>query len=46
MNLWIRESIFYQFYTLGFCGVLEPGKIYDKKNRLSKIGKWIPHLKE
>ncbi len=46
MNLWIRESIFYQFYTLGFCGVLEPGKIYDKKNRLSKIEKWIPHLKE
>ncbi|NRY54074.1 hypothetical protein B0H69_003781 [Clostridium beijerinckii] len=31
MNLWIRESIFYQFYTLGFCGVLEPGKVYDKK---------------
>ncbi|WP_238948891.1 alpha-amylase family glycosyl hydrolase [Clostridium sp. YIM B02569] len=46
MNLWIRESIFYQFYTLGFCGVLEPGKVYDKKNRLNKIEKWIPHLKE
>jgi len=46
MNLWIRESIFYQFYTLGFCGVLEPGKVYDKKNRLNKIEKWIPYLKE
>ncbi|WP_026888455.1 alpha-amylase family glycosyl hydrolase [Clostridium beijerinckii] len=46
MNLWIRESIFYQFYTLGFCGVLEPGKEYDKRNRLNKIEEWIPHLRE
>lgn len=46
MNLWIRESIFYQFYTLGVCGVLEPGKIYEDENRLAKIKEWIPHLKE
>jgi cyclomaltodextrinase len=46
MNLWVRESIFYQFYTLGFCGVLEPGKVYEKENRLAKIEKLIPHLKE
>lgn len=46
MNSWIKESIFYQFYTLGFCGVLEPGRIYEEKNRLIKIEKWIPHLKE
>ena len=46
MNSWINESIFYQIYPLGFCGVLEPGKIYEKSNRLSKIEEWIPHLKE
>lgn len=46
MNLWIRESIFYQFYTLGVCGVLEPGIIYKEENRLTKIKDWIPHLKE
>ena len=46
MNSWIRESIFYQFYTLGFCGVLEPSRIYEEENRLTKIEKWIPHLKE
>lgn len=46
MNLWIRESIFYQFYTLGVCGVLEPGRVYDEENRLTKIEEWIPHLKE
>lgn len=46
MNLWIKDSVIYEFYTLGFCGVLEPGKVYEKKNRLTKIEKWIPHLKE
>jgi len=46
MNSWIRESIFYQFYTLGVCGVLEPGRVYEEENRLTKIEEWIPHLKE
>lgn len=46
MNSWIRESIFFQFYTLGFCGVLEPSRVYEEKNRLTKVEKWIPHLKE
>jgi glycosidase len=46
MNMWIRESIFYQFYTLGICGVLEPGREYEEENRFTKIEKWIPHLKE
>jgi glycosidase len=46
MNSWIKESVFYQFYTLGFCGVLEPSRIYEEKNRLAKIKTWIPHLKE
>ncbi|OPJ58547.1 alpha-amylase family glycosyl hydrolase [Clostridium chromiireducens] len=46
MNTWIKESIFYQFYTLGVCGTLEPGKVYKEENRLAKIENWIPHLKE
>lgn len=45
MNSWIRESIFYQIYPLGFCGVLEQGKIYEEKNRFTYIEEWIPHLK-
>ena len=44
MNSWIRESIFYHIYPLGFCGVLEQDKIYKPGNRLSKIISWIPHL--
>jgi glycosidase len=47
MNEWIRESVFFQFFPLGLCGVLEPGKVYEKgKNRFIKIEEWIPHLKE
>ncbi|MDO5518648.1 MAG: alpha-amylase family glycosyl hydrolase [Clostridium sp.] len=46
MNSWIRDSIFYQIFTLGFCGVLEPGKEYSEENRLTKIEELIPHLKE
>ena len=26
MNSWIKESIFYQIYPLGFCGVLDADK--------------------
>ena len=46
MNLWIKDRIFYSIFTLGFCGILEPGKVYEEKNRLIKIEEWIPHLKE
>ncbi len=46
MNSWIQESIFYQIYPLGFCGVLEPGQKYEEKNRLLMIEECIPHLKE
>lgn len=45
MNSWIKESIFYQFYPLGLCGVLEPGTVYEEKNRLNKIEEWVDHLK-
>ena len=46
MSSWISESIFYEFCTLGICGVLEPNKVYKNENRIARIGKWIPHLKE
>jgi cyclomaltodextrinase len=46
MNSWISESIFYEFCTLGICGVLEPNKVYKNENRIAKIERWIPHLKE
>ena len=46
MNSWIKESIFYQIYPLGFCGVLDADKDYEQKNRLMMIEDCIPHLKE
>lgn len=46
MNLWIEDRVFYNIFTLGFCDVLEPSRIYEKKNRLIKIEEWIPHLKK
>ena len=46
MVSWIGECIFYELFLLGFCGVLEPGKEYQEKNRLKKVIQFIPHLKE
>ena len=46
MNLWIKDRVFYNIFTLGFCVVLEPGKVYEEKNRLVKIEEFIPRLKE
>lgn len=46
MNSWIKEGIFYQLYPLGFCGVLDQGKVYEEVNRIQKVEKWIKHLKE
>ncbi|WP_294373529.1 alpha-amylase family glycosyl hydrolase [uncultured Clostridium sp.] len=46
MNLWIKDRVFYNIFTLGFCDVLEPEKVYEEKNRLVKIEEFIPRLKE
>ena len=46
MISWIGECIFYELFLLGFCGVLEPGKKYEEKNRLKKVIEFIPHFKE
>lgn len=45
MKTWVKESIFYQIFILGFCGALDLDNIYDEKNRLIKVEKWIPYLK-
>lgn len=45
MSQWIKDSVFYHIYPLGFCGCPE----YNDGNveyRLDKLIKWIPHLKE
>lgn len=46
MSSWIKSSIFYSIFTLGYCGVLERNKVYKPANRLEKIEKLIPHLKK
>lgn len=46
MNSWIKESIFYHIYPLGFCGAPQNNDLTSKPiPRLDKIQKWIPHLK-
>lgn len=45
MSEWIKNSVFYHIYPLGFCGCPE----YNDGNtvyRLDKLKDWIPHLKE
>lgn len=45
MSQWIKNSVFYHIYPLGFCGCPEynDGKV---EYRLDKLIDWIPHLKE
>lgn len=43
--MWAEESVFYQFYPLGFCGAPQ----YNDgvlKNRIGRIVDWIPHLQK
>ncbi|MBQ5440568.1 MAG: DUF1653 domain-containing protein [Clostridia bacterium] len=45
MSQWIKDSVFYHIYPLGFCGCPE----YNDgivEYRLDKLIQWIPHLKE
>ncbi len=48
MNSWIRKSIFYHIYPLGFCGAEEYRSESSETpvNRIQKVTAWIPHLKE
>ena len=43
---WVRESIIYELFLLGFCGVLDPDKKYTSENRIKKLEQFIIHLKE
>ena len=40
-----RECIFYHIYPIGFCGAPYRNTGEPASNRISKIEKWIPHLK-
>ena len=44
MCVWIKDSIIYHIYPMGFCGA---PKVNDGKlvNRIKKIVDWIPHMK-
>lgn len=43
--MWAYESVFYQIYPLGFCGVpFENDGVLT--SRIEKVNDWIPHLKQ
>ncbi len=43
--MWAFKSVFYQIYTLGFCGAPfeNDGAL---EHRITKVSEWIPHIKE
>ncbi len=42
--MWASESVFYQIYTLGFCGApFDNDGVFQ--HRILKVKDWIPHLK-
>lgn len=44
MKHWIRESIFYHIYPLGFCGAPQNNSASQPVNRVHKISDLLPHL--
>ncbi len=43
--MWAEESVFYQIYTLGFCGApFENDGVQE--SRILKVIDWIPHMKQ
>ncbi len=47
MAEWVKHSVFYHIYPLGFCGAPKENKEEIKvENRISQVIKWIPHLKQ
>lgn len=43
--MWAEESVFYQIYTLGFCGApFENDGVPE--HRILKVKGWIPHMKK
>lgn len=44
---WAFDSVFYHIYPLGFCGAPDRNDFSSSPvNRLSKIGQWLPHIRE
>lgn len=44
-SMWAEESVFYQIYTLGFCGApFENDGVLE--HRILKVKDWIPHMKK
>lgn len=43
--MWAEESIFYQIYPMGFCGVPFENDGVERHGIL-KVADWIPHIKE
>lgn len=48
--MWAEQSVFYQIYTLGFCGAPFANEGDPEKeislHRISKVTEWIPHLRK
>lgn len=48
--MWAQESVFYQIYTLGFCGAPPVNEEYSEGRtslqRIRKVEEWIPHMKK
>lgn len=48
--MWAEESVFYQIYTLGFCGApfSNEGDSGEEisRHRINKVKDWIPHIKK
>lgn len=48
--MWAEESVFYQIYTLGFCGAPYSNDHRQGKeisdHRIRKVSEWIPHIKK
>ena len=49
-NMWAEESVFYQIYTLGFCGAPYNNEQDPEEeishHRIRKVSEWIPHIKK
>ncbi len=43
--MWYYDAVFYQIYTLGFCGA-PPENDGVLQNRIGKVKEWIPYLQE
>ena len=45
MSEWVKDSIIYHIYPLGFCGCPKKNDEVNSVNRIKKIIEWIPHMK-